>query len=240
MLQDSLIDEVVWSEAPSDAEEAFLFIVLAAKKKLDTKTAFSFEADHSDAFAWRQQFIVEIATIAEELGISGLPTASNAVNSTSTMDSFNVSLSRVVTRLRARNRELLRADSVALSPETKDKIRARIDRLRTAVGNSNLSEKAKERLHARIDAVEAELDKKRTNLVTFWLLAGAFTTATTGTAGFLADAGDAVETVEEVVEYVNESKANEVDDGPPLLEPPPLRLEYSDHAEASSEEEQGK
>jgi len=131
MISESIVDEDVWAEAPSDAEEAFLFITLAARAKLSRVIWNTSEARGFSEAEWRKQYIIELITIASELSLEGLPSIPDSVGTSQGMENFDVALARVITRLRARKRELLRADSVLLPVTTKESIRSEIFKIFT-------------------------------------------------------------------------------------------------------------
>ena len=96
--------------------------------------------------------------------------------------------------------------------------------LREAVDSSNLSEKTKERLFAKIADVEQELSKPRSSLTKFWILTGAIGTAFAGTVTVLADGPKALETSQSIFDLVNEEKAGEQEAEQLLLGPPALQI----------------
>jgi hypothetical protein len=226
MISESFIGEDVWSEAPDDPEEAFLFLVLAARAKLDAILSGQISIGRFSEVQWRTQYITELHSIAEELDVGPFSALGIYIGSNEKFDNFDIDLARIVTRLRARKRSVLKYDSVQLSIVTKSEIRKRIEFLRDFVNRSNLSEDAKSRLRGKIDAVEAELDNKRSSLSSFWVLAGAFSMSFPVAVSTLADLPQALETVSSIVDAVNQAKSDERADQVLLLEAPPLRLEY--------------
>src|SRR5436305_2099772 len=119
MITESLISEEVWAEAPEDPEEAFLFIALAAYRRLRTLATDTEERGQFDYTSWRRQYIWELSSVADNLGIGGLPDPEIAVQNNDTMADFDARLARIVTGLRVIRRAALRTDSVALSYQTK-------------------------------------------------------------------------------------------------------------------------
>lgn len=225
MITESLIDEDAWAEAPADAEEAFLFLIARAKAKLLQIENGALSKGPYSSSQWRRQYINEVATIASELGISGISSATDATSSDAKMDAFDALLARLVTRARVRNRDLLRVESVELPSYTKSDIRKRIEALRASIAASNLSENLKERLHKKIDVVEAELEKKRFDMRTVWLLAGAVGAAFGGSVQTLAALPEAVQTVREISSLVETENLKQVEQEQALLCSPPLQIE---------------
>lgn len=209
MIAESLISEDVWSDAPEDPEEAFLFIAIAANRRLQSMRDDEGARGPFDYNAWRRQYIWELSAVADSLGIDGLPSPATATANSGTMADFDAYLARAITKIRVLHRADLRADSVALALQTKEDIRSHLEELRGKINNSNLSEKLRSALHKKVDAVEAEIDRSRSSLKPFWILAGAVAAAAPVTVGTLADLPDAVQTVNKVVEAVHSEKAAE-------------------------------
>lgn len=209
MITDTLIGDEVWAEAPEDPEEAFLFIALEANKKLKKLAIGDIDLGQHDYGDWRHQYIWEICALAGELGVSGLPQAHAAVQSNTSMASFDAALARIITTIKARRRSDFKADAVSLSYRTKDDIRRHLDKLRDCINKSNLSEVAKAGLHKKVDAVEEEVDKKRSSMRAFWILAGALAAATPTAVGALADLPEAMQTAKSMLDVLHSEKADE-------------------------------
>ena len=225
MITESLIEEQAWAEAPSDPEEAFLFLVFAARARLLAINSGEIVDDRFTEDHWRKQYIYELSAVAKELGISGLSAPESAVKTPGAMHAFDAQLARVITRIRIAKRDQLRAESVQLSAKTKDDIRSKLEELREFVNTANISEKSKERLHKKIDAVEAELSKRRFDITRVWVLAGALGTTVACGVSILADLPAALETLGAITEAVNNEKARESEQDMQLLAPPPLQIE---------------
>lgn len=232
MLADTLLSEEVWAEAPEAPDVAFLFFVDAARKKLKELTENEKARGRFDLNLWRQQYIYELETIATELGIKGLPAASDTVKSAAAITDFDAKLARIVTRIKASRRLELRVDSVQLTIVTKQTVQESIEKLRATLAASNLAEDLKERIHKKIDDVEAELGRRRSSLTPFWILSGAFATIMASATSTLADFPDAIDTVQTIIQSVNEDKALEMGvddrytDTPLLPNYPTLQIPY--------------
>ncbi|QDC36465.1 hypothetical protein [Sphingobium fuliginis] len=209
MITETLIADEIWAEAPADPNEAFLFIVLAARARLDSVEHDDQARSKYDLLQWRRQYIYELCAVAAELGIGGLPSAKDSVNTPEAMAKFDADMALVLTKIKASQRALLRSDSVKLPLVTKQGIRDDLEALRARVNSSNLSEEKKAALHKKIDAVEAELDNSRSSLRPLWLLAGAVAAAVPGAVGTLADLSPAIDTVNKIVARAHEAKAHE-------------------------------
>jgi len=210
MIAETLITDDTWAEAPAEPRPAFLFIALAARKRLDHLLNDETELGQKyGSLTWRQQYTSELSAIADTLGISGLPRPENLPRSAEGLAAFDAALARIVTTIRAENRLELRQDSVQLSFTSKEDIRQRLEELRATVNASNLSASLKEKLHQRIDAAEGELDNQRTNLRSFWRLAGSLALASQMSVSTAADMPAAEKNVASIVHALHEHKASE-------------------------------
>ncbi|WP_416462757.1 hypothetical protein [Sphingomonas sp. VDB2] len=216
MITETLIDDDVWADAPENNQEAFLFVATRGRQKLDSIIAAKAIGDALigqpyGEDEWRDQYIHEISTLADSLGISGLHGLSQSIGSAINRQNFMASLARVLTRIKAERRAELRADSVRLSYQTKKTIRENLEELRAKVNASNLSDEVKAALHKKIDAVEAELDHQRSSLRPIWLLHGAIAlfSVMPPAVGMLNDAPGAIATMKAISHSVHQAKADE-------------------------------
>lgn len=219
MISDTLISDEVWAEAPEDPQEAFLYIALSANRKLQELGLNEQLRGQHDYSSWRKQYIYEISSVAEQLGIQEIPSAAPSVQGSASMADFDAKLARVITKIKASNRHNLRADSVTLSYQTKQDIRSHLEELRAKINASNLSDTVRDALHKKVDAVEVELNKTRSGLRSFWVLAGAISAAGCMGIGALADADGALETINKVVELAHQDRAAEVQNDHRLTQP---------------------
>lgn len=219
MITETLISEEVWAEAPSDSKEAFIYIVSNAQKALKK----ILEDDNGNGAwpheKWRNQYIVEVVALSEELGIEGLPNATSAISTPGSKDAFDANLALVFTRIKASNRSIYQADSVALRTTTKQRIRSQIEILRDLINRSNLSDTLRESLHKKVNDVEKELDRRRSNLRPIWILAGSIGTVGALTISTLADLPAALESIEQITTLVNGDRASEENSRARLNEP---------------------
>lgn len=210
MLTDSLIDDEILADLPIDDDEAFLLIATSAREKLDAVLKDPKATAKYSPMTWRRTFIWEVSSAADKLGVEGLPTASFSEQSEGNMDAFNVTLSRIVTGIKLDMRAKLRSDAARLSHETKDTIRAALDKLREQVNGSNLSDKVKASLHRKIDAVEAELSLPRTAFGPLWTLVGAISLVATTGISTAADLPGALKTVQDALKLAHADHQAEV------------------------------
>lgn len=210
MITASLISDSAWSEAPADSREAFLFLATTARGRL-TELLQGDDAERGPypAREWERQYVWELTSIANGLGIAGLPAPEHAQQSASTLAEFDAQLARIITSIKVDLRANLRTESVELAYATKADIRSELEKLRAMINTSNVAESLKAALHKKVDAVEAELDYKRSSLRPFWLLAGALAAAAPAAVGTLADLPGATQTVQNLLERVHQEKADE-------------------------------
>lgn len=95
---------------------------------------------------------------------------------------------------------------------TKNTIKAELERLRSLVNDSNLSDTLKASLHTKIDSVEHEITKKRSALHPLWILSGALLTMSgvSDVTGTLADLRSAVALVTSISESFQADKKSEI------------------------------
>jgi hypothetical protein len=79
---------------------------------------------------------------------------------------FKADLDHYITQLVLDNSLRTRQDSIAILPNSKDKIRTYVGGLSKCVENANMTEAKREALLKRLDAFEQELEKRRLNMMT--------------------------------------------------------------------------
>lgn len=232
MIAASLIPEGIEDDLPTDNEQKFYIIALAAREALLKRL-------HGDApdlgpfseRSWQNQYFNEIEAVAAACQIAGLPTASQAASSSGNAGAFDQALTQILTSIRVRKPITNRSESVLLSVVTKSSIKEELERLRQKVNDSNLSDATKASLHVKIDAVEAELDKKRFGMKPTWILAGALALLTHASeaVSFASDLPGAVATVNSIIDSAHlekdhESKQEERLNPPSLTYKAPLQI----------------
>lgn len=200
-------------EVPFDEpEDRFLYIAQIARKNLEEAV----NGSASGAYAkvnWNAQYVHELSEISDALGIVGLPEyASDSTLNSDQVATFDVALARVLTRIRIRRVQPAKHETVQLSITTKATISAELERLKALVNDSNLSDSLKKSLHKKIEAVESELDKKRSALHPLWILSGAMMMigGVSDVTGTLADFRPAVELVTSISNSFEADKRNEI------------------------------
>lgn len=84
---------------------------------------------------------------------------------------FNANIDHYITQLMLDNRIRSKRDSVAVTPEFKERIRTQIVGLRTCIEEADLLEPKREALLARLDEFEKEFEKRRLNMMVVTLFA---------------------------------------------------------------------
>jgi hypothetical protein len=93
-----------------------------------------------------------------------------------TYQQFKADLDHYITQLVIENSTRAKRDSVAILPQSKDRIRSYVHALRECIENANMTPAKREALLEKLDQFEAELEKRRLNILavtrlTFELLA---------------------------------------------------------------------
>lgn len=195
-----------------EPEERFLYLAQIARENL--QAAVDGGAINSYAnLDWKAQYVHELSEIGDVLGIKDIPkfSASSNINS-DVVASFDVSLARILTRIRINRVQPAKHESVMLSMVTKATIKSELERLRSLVNDSNLSDALKASLHKKIDSVDKELVKQRSALHPLWILSGALMAmnGASEVTGTLADIRPAVELVTSISNSFHADKKSEI------------------------------
>jgi hypothetical protein len=78
---------------------------------------------------------------------------------------FKADLDHYVTQLVIENSTRAKRDSVAILPQSKDRIRNYVHHLRECIEKANMTEAKRETLLKKLDQFEAELEKRRLNIL---------------------------------------------------------------------------
>lgn len=209
MVDYTFIPSHLVSSLEGDDLDKFLTLAQVMRKAYANKRVTGPETgDPFTMLDWRVVYVNEMYEVATTLGINDLPAPSHALAGDAQFSNFEATLSRVITRLKLLRPQPHREESVALAAVTKETLRAHLEALRNQVNKSNLSESMKQALHNRIDAVEAELEKRRAALSPFWILAGAISLLPPAVST-AADLPNALQTIQAVKDLVDNDKAAE-------------------------------
>lgn len=169
-----------------DPKIAFMELVNHSQRSLHEQTKNLDEDERSD---WQQietlrlSFVNVVLASAKRFEIE--PFVSMEVPQRKSFDmrdydQFRFDLDHYITQLVLDNSLRSKADSVEILPKTKDTIRVYVHTLRECIEKANMTEKKREALLTRLDALEAELEKRRVNMMTvarvafaIWAIPGA-------------------------------------------------------------------
>lgn len=166
----NLVSQDQLDDLDDDPQVAFMQICNHAQRSFADQTR---DFDLDDQNQWharedlRRSFMNTIVASAKRFAIE--PFASTQVPRASEWKSgdylqFQEDLDHYITQIVIENSYRSRRDSVAILPKTKDTILGYISALRDCVKNSTLTEAKRSALLARIDELESELSKSRTNM----------------------------------------------------------------------------
>lgn len=152
-----------------DPRQAFMQIVNLAQRSLSSKLQ---KLDQDQEDQWRaaedvrHSFMnVVVATSKrfeiEPFCLMEVPRINDSLN----FKQFKSDLDHFVTQLVLDNSEQKKRNSVSILPKSKEKIKNYINALRDCVQNANMDEKKRSALLNRLDDLEAELEKKRANML---------------------------------------------------------------------------
>lgn len=212
MIAATLVPDEALQAQFDEPEDRFLYIAQIARKNLEE----AINGGASGAYSkvdWNAQYVHELSEIGDALGIAGLPKhdSTDLLNSDQ-VASFDVSLARILTRIRINRIQPTKDESVKLSIVTKATISAELDQLRRLVNECNLSAALKASLHKKIDLVEIELNKQRSALQPLWILSGALMmlNGASDVTGTLADVRPALELVTSISKSFEADKKSEL------------------------------
>lgn len=168
----NFVDQDQLDELSEDPKVAFMELVNIAQRKLNDKTDMYDENERDD---WsrienlRFSFMNAVLASAKRFEIE--PFVSMEVPHRKQFDmrdyeQFQFDLEYYVTQLVLDNSLRSKADTVAILPKTKDTIRSYVNGLRECIEKGNMDRKKREALLQRLDALEAELEKRRVSMLT--------------------------------------------------------------------------
>ncbi|AEG50067.1 hypothetical protein Sphch_2406 [Sphingobium chlorophenolicum L-1] len=167
----NFVDQDQLDELNEDPRIAFMELVNLAQRSLHDQTKFLDEDERSD---WikiedlRLSFMNVVLASAKRFEVE--PFVSMEVPHRKQFDmrdydQFKFDLDHYVTQLVLDNSLRSKADTVAILPKTKDTIRGYINGLRECIEKGNMDQKKRDALLHRLDALEAELEKRRVSMV---------------------------------------------------------------------------
>lgn len=170
-----LITQEEIDDAPEDSSLAFTQLVGYAQRRLSAHIE-SLDEDHQSHVIEEAQYSFMNVVIALAKSFKIELFASLEVPKYEKFDfgvhrQFNADLDHYMTQLLVDNSIRGRRDSVLIPPKAKCKIRVYIHELKLAIDKSNFNEAKRASLHDKLGEFEAELEKRRLNLMAVMRLA---------------------------------------------------------------------
>lgn len=225
MSEYDLIPEESYDNLPSEDNDKFAVLVRIAQNNLARLLDNSNSNEFSDEI--RSQFISIVSGMAETLGIEGLPDIDGGIATYSQYRSFQVYLAGIVAKVRLQGNLVARPFSVELGRITKAKIQHEIGQLRSSIQSSELTDKKKDALLAKLDELEEELTKKRLGFARTMAIAASIMTIAGGGTATLANSPKAVEAVITIMRLVGDDKEKEEQERLRLAPPPKALPDFS-------------
>lgn len=157
-------DDFLYDSLPDDAEEAFLYLEAVFREECEQKIKEAHQEERIDIYYI--QYISKVLGAISELGIES-QFATRSVPSIEDVDyqtyvNFSKDVEHYRTMLQIRRARRRKEFSVALDQATKIKLRHMLSQMREIVDRLDVSQSKKEALFAKINALQAEIDRDRT------------------------------------------------------------------------------
>lgn len=218
-------DEI--DDLPDENSFAFMEFVRHCQRRFDERVA---GLDGNDESEWhviqdnRQSFMNIILAAARRFEVE--PLASRSVPYRKNFDvdeflNFKSDLDHYTTQLLLDRRIRARIESAALPSASKDRIRSHLHHLREAINSSDLNDAHKDALYKKIDEFDAELEKKRINLLAVARLSFEFLAIP---GAMWASYDVTTKLITNIMQTVAEAKAVEDQQRKPLPDPRPFVL----------------
>jgi hypothetical protein len=220
-----LVPEELFERLPQDPHDKFVMIVREAQANLARLLDETNSSDFVEEL--RSQFISTISSVAEALGIVGLPELAADLADYRQYQTFQVHLAGVVAKVRLQGQLVARPHSVELGRINRARIQQEIDHLRAIIESSELPENKKAALRDKLIELEEELGKQRLSFARTMAIAAAIMGALGGGATALANAPKAAETVTRIIAYIGEDKEKEEEERLRLAPPPKALPNYA-------------
>ena len=158
-------------DLPEDPSVAFMTLVNHAQRRLGEQTK---NLDPEERYQWEQRdeirhsFMNVVVAAAKRFEIE--PFVSMQVPRLDSFKDndhkqFKADLDHYVTQLMLDNSIRAKHDSVAVLPKSKDRIRSHVHALRGCLEKANMTSAKREALAKKLDAFEAELEKRRLSIL---------------------------------------------------------------------------
>ncbi|WP_289035595.1 hypothetical protein [uncultured Roseibium sp.] len=223
-----------FEKLPSDPTRRFILLEQHCRREL--MSVLSNESpDEVNSFI-RTQYMSIVASLADELNINEIVYIDEFNSIEKDFQEFMRITSGVIARLRLRTISSKDQFSVRISNRSRGIIEDKIDKIRKAINDSDLSTSKKKRLLGKLEAFRTELHRDRMRFANALGALSIVAAGIVGTASLLADAPDAIETIFRLVGEEKEKEDAEV----MRLEGPkdPLLLEKSTGPQSSSNDDE--
>lgn len=220
------LDERAYIGLPEDEADRFVHLVAYASDRLDSLLGGS---NASEQASIKQTFIEVIQGLGEELNAPGLPLRTLVGGIDTQFTKFSAHLAATMARLRARRKPLPPVDAVTvkLGYKTKGWLRQEIEQLGRAIDESDLEDRKKRALKAKLQELLEEVDRERMNLSKAMVIIAAIAGTFGATTTTIANAPKALESVHRMITWIGADKVAEDEEqlrlsGPAADEPQPL------------------
>ncbi|MBV1690861.1 hypothetical protein KRR38_25075 [Novosphingobium sp. G106] len=157
------------NDLDEDPKVAFMELITMAQRTLEERTQ---NLDEEEATEWRRLEAIRYsfmnAMVGSAMRLKVEPFASLPIPHRNEFDyhEFKLDIDNFVTSTVLDTALQSRSDTVEILPKTKNTLRGYINGLRECIENANLTVSKREALLKRLAALEAELDKRRVNMMT--------------------------------------------------------------------------
>ena len=223
---DGLIEDEFLNR-PDDDELAFLHYEKIYRVPLD-KALAELQENERDQY-WNsynhfmQTYINNVIATVEALDLNILQNwvnNPNAANDDKNFKQIRFDVDGVITQIKVRHAQLIRKSSVHLEPETREKVRDLINKIKITIEAIDLPLSRKEALMSRLNAFSAEVDRDRTKFDAF----GALLVEAAGVAGKMERKLRPIRKwIDSIAGVLHEARA--VEDARPRLSAPDKRIE---------------
>ena len=198
------------------------FMEIERIARIRLQDALTIDSNPKDDYDLRAQYMVIVATAAEELGISNVTMQTNFQDEGLDFPAFERLVQAAYVRIQLKSAAANDPYSVQLTTGNRERIKIQIDRLRQMVDSSSLEFSKRKALANKLDEFETELRNSRVGFGKAMKLLAFVGALTVGATTELADAPQAIATI---IKFIGKDKASE-DEARARLAPPPLAITH--------------